>query len=90
MVPLVEQQGGQLWVNHEVQEILIQNGRAVGVRVREMKGEEYVEKEYFADAVVSNAGAYLTYTRLLPGDYPLPFRGRSRTTFPASQRLRLI
>ena len=82
VVPLVEQHGGQLLVNHEVQEVLIQNGRAVGVKVREIKGEEYIEKEYFADAVVSNAGAYLTYTRLLPADYPLSFRREVETYTP--------
>lgn len=74
IIPIVESAGGQMLVNHFVDEIIIENGRATGVKVREKKGEEFIEKEYFAEVIISDAGAYNTYQRLLPQNYPLPFR----------------
>jgi len=60
----VEAAGGALRVNHEVEEILVEGGAAVGVRVRPGKGAEPVEHR--APLVFSGAGADLTFTRLLP------------------------
>lgn len=60
----VEAAGGELRVNHEVEEILVEGGAAVGVRVRAGKGAAPVEHR--APVVFSGAGADLTFTRLLP------------------------
>jgi len=54
----VRDQGGLLRMGAEVDEILVENGRAAGVR---LVGGERLE----ADIVVSNADAGHTYTRLL-------------------------
>ncbi len=58
MAQVVRDQGGLLRMGAEVDEILVENGRAAGVR---LVGGERLE----ADIVVSNADAGHTYTRLL-------------------------
>ncbi len=58
MAGVVEGQGGRIRLNVEVDEILVKNGQAQGVR---LKGGEVIE----ADIVVSNADAGHTYSRLL-------------------------
>jgi phytoene dehydrogenase-like protein len=60
----IEAAGGSLRVNHEVEEILVEGGAAVGVRVRPGRGAE--PEEHRAPLVFSNAGADLTFARLLP------------------------
>jgi phytoene dehydrogenase-like protein len=59
--------GGEVRVRAEVERILVQGGRAVGVR---LKGGEEIR----APHVISDAGARNTYLRLLPEDAPVPFR----------------
>lgn len=61
---IVESHGGTCLVNHQVDEILIENGKAVGVRARN-KNQECV---FRAPVIVSNAGAATTFTKFLPGD----------------------
>jgi len=51
--------GGEVLLNTEVTEIIINNGRAVGVRTQG-------NAEYYANAVVSNASAPETFGKLLP------------------------
>ena len=74
---VVEAAGGKVIVNREVTEILVENGRAVGVRAckrsRENRG---AAEEYRAPVIVSNAGAATTFLRLLPDSTPIPFRAR--------------
>ena len=59
MADLAEGQGVQLRMNADVAEILVDNGRATGVR---LAGGERIA----ADVVVSNADAAWTYGKLLP------------------------
>jgi phytoene desaturase len=59
LASLIEGQGGELACNAEVAEILVDRGRATGVR---LAGGEVLE----ADVVVSNADAAWTYRHLLP------------------------
>ncbi|MCW9035036.1 MAG: NAD(P)/FAD-dependent oxidoreductase [Rhodospirillales bacterium] len=66
VVPIVEKQGGKFLINHEVQEIIVENGQAVGVKVLKKKGKGGEVVRYNAPAVISNAGAYLTYGKMLP------------------------
>lgn len=56
---LAEERGGRFRLGEEVDEILVENGRAAGVRLA--SGERIA-----ADLVVSNADAAWTYRRLLP------------------------
>lgn len=58
---MIEKHGGKCLVSHEVVEILVRDGKAIGVRVRN-KGKEV---DYFAPTVVSNAGAVTTFTKLV-------------------------
>jgi all-trans-retinol 13,14-reductase len=74
VVPIIESSGGKVLVNHIVDEIIIENGKATGVSVTHKKGNNYLPKQFFAEHIISNAGAYITYMNLIPEDYPLRFR----------------
>ena len=58
--------GGELLPNHEVTRILLDGDRAVGVEVNIRKGKEGAHAEMRAPVVVSDAGAWNTFTRMLP------------------------
>ncbi len=72
--PIVEAQGGKVLLNQEVTEILLDGGRAAGVRVRPTRKPDAPEEEYYAPVVVSNAGAANTYLKLIPESVEIPFR----------------
>ncbi|MCB1172741.1 MAG: NAD(P)/FAD-dependent oxidoreductase [Leptospiraceae bacterium] len=74
IVPQLESRGGAALVDHTVDRILVENGKAVGVQCRYVTGDREQAKEYRAPVIISNAGALNTYLHLLPPDYPLPFR----------------
>lgn len=59
ILPVIEAAGGAVLVRAEVEEIVVQDGRAVGVRMAD-------GKLLRARSVISAAGAALTYGRLLP------------------------
>jgi phytoene dehydrogenase-like protein len=64
--------GGDLLPNHEVTGIRLEGNRAVGVEVCVRKGKEGFGTEFRAPVVVSDAGAWNTFTRMLPSS-SLPF-----------------
>ena len=79
--PILENTGGKVLVNHKVEEILIQGNKAIGVRVvnsRE-KDPSIAVKEYYADTIISGAGAHITYKELIPKSYPISFREKLNT-----------
>ncbi len=61
MVGLIERQGGSLRFDAEVSEIVVEHGKATGVRLK--SGETVT-----ADVTVTNADAAWTYRHLVPGD----------------------
>ncbi|KAK7076744.1 hypothetical protein SK128_022175, partial [Halocaridina rubra] len=62
-IPVIESSGGTVLVRAEVQHILLdQSGKAYGVQVK--KGSEHVS--VYAPIIISDAGLYNTYDRLLP------------------------
>ncbi|ABW31027.1 phytoene desaturase family protein [Acaryochloris marina] len=71
---VVEDHNGNVLVNREVDEILLDEGQAVGVRVRNLKARDQAFEEYYAPVIISNAGAYNTYLKFIPAHYPIPFR----------------
>jgi phytoene dehydrogenase-like protein len=71
---VIRQAGGELLPNHEVTRIVLEGNRAVGVEVNVKKGKQGSRAEFRAPVVVSDAGAWNTFTRLLPSSDPLPFR----------------
>jgi len=58
LTTLIEEQGGHIHLNSEVEEILIQNGKANGVR---LKNGDQIK----ADAVVANSDVAFTYKNLI-------------------------
>ena len=68
---IVKRAGGKVLLSREVTEVSVEDGRAVGVRARNGRGEV---EEYRARSVVSNAGAVNTYLKLLPKKCDVPFR----------------
>jgi len=60
ILPLIQRAGGDVYTNAEVAEILVEGRRAVGVRLADDG------RELRAPVVISDAGARLTYGRLLP------------------------
>ena len=70
VIPIVEGAGGQLAVSTPAEKILVENGRAVGVRLGD--GTEVRSK-----LVISDASAYVTFMQLLPD------ADRDRLGYPA-------
>ena len=64
----IEAAGGAIRVCQEATAILVENGRAVGVKAIDRRGAEPIEVAYRAPVVISDVGAPLTYERLLPTD----------------------
>lgn len=64
----IERAGGSIRVAQEVTSIVFEGGRAVGVTVVDRRGPQPVQKTYRARVVISNAGAPITFERLLPTD----------------------
>ena len=62
LVDLITEQGGQIRLKTEVEEICVVDGRATGVR---LAGGETID----ADIVVSNADSAFTYKHLLPAQH---------------------
>lgn len=63
IAPVIERAGGQILASAEVSEILIGHGRAIGVRMAD-------GRELRAQTVISDAGAWNTFARLLPAEAP--------------------
>lgn len=59
IIPVIQQSGGEVFTYAGVDEILVKNNKAYGVRL--VKGQELT-----ADAIVSCAGLYPTIDKLLP------------------------
>jgi all-trans-retinol 13,14-reductase len=74
ILPLIESKGGKLILDNTVEQILIDDWKAIGVKVSEKStsGEKIVN-EYFADTIISNAGARITYRELMPHKYAEKF-----------------
>lgn len=59
LTQLIEEQGGKIYFNAEVDEILIQDGKATGIRLKD-------GNEHHADHIVSNADVAFTYRYMIP------------------------
>jgi all-trans-retinol 13,14-reductase len=75
---VIREAGGELLMGHEVTKIIVENGRAVGVEVQPKKGKEQPRLVFRAPVVVSDAGAWNTFTSLLQRE-TLPFRSELET-----------
>ena len=72
MTQVIEERGGEVRVRSEVENILVDRGRATGVRLRD-------GSEIPARWVISDAGARSTYVNLIPSNVRLPFRDTLRS-----------
>lgn len=61
ILPVIERAGGEFVTNAEVEQILIEGGRAVGVKLPD-------GRELRAPIVISNAGVVNTFERLVPSE----------------------
>lgn len=79
LVDLIEDQGGEIHLESEIDEILVRNGKATGVR---LKNGEKVD----ADVVVSNADVAFTYKNLIHPDHRKKYTDRKieRTKYSMS------
>ena len=62
--------GGRIRLGQHVEEILVEDGAAVGVRVTDHSGAQPVSYEERAPIIISGIGARETYQRLLPTTGP--------------------
>ena len=76
---LIEEQGGNIHLNSEIEEILIENGKAEGIRLK--NGDIHM-----ADVVVSNADVAFTYKNLINPKYRKKYNDRKieRTKYSMS------
>lgn len=63
IIPVIQQGGGEVFTYADVKEILVENGKAVGVRMAD-------GQDIRAPAVISNAGVFNTFGTLLPDNAP--------------------
>ena len=63
IIPVIQQGGGEVFTYADVKEILVENGKAVGVRMADGQA-------IHAPAVISNAGVFNTFGPLLPDHAP--------------------
>jgi all-trans-retinol 13,14-reductase len=65
---VLSKNGSQIWTNSEATEIIYENKRVIGMKVKNVKtGEEQVLR---SSQVFSDIGAYLTYKNLVPNVLP--------------------
>ncbi len=80
---LLEELGAQIHLNSEVDEIIIQEGRATGVRLK--SGETH-----YADQVICNGDAAFTYENLIPSQQKNPVMKTRLKTMSYSNSLFVI
>ncbi len=72
--------GGQVLTSHAVGQIIVADGKASGVRVRALREAGEPVKEFFGKKIISDAGAYNTYIRLL-SENPVAFADKLRAFY---------
>jgi phytoene dehydrogenase-like protein len=81
IVPVIEAGGGKVLTQQSVVEIIIKDGVAVGVKAKKSQAPAAEIEEYYAPAIISDAGAFNTYTKLIPEQYAAAYR-QAIQTFP--------
>jgi phytoene dehydrogenase-like protein len=61
----IDAAGGMCLVRHDVEQVIVEHGKAIGVRVLHGSGQRRETRELRAPLVISDAGAAITYERLL-------------------------
>ncbi|PPS45720.1 NAD(P)/FAD-dependent oxidoreductase [Chroococcidiopsis sp. TS-821] len=81
IIPVIERSGGTVLTQRRVTEILLDSGAAVGVKAQHTAKPQADLETYYASIVVSDTGAFNTYLKLIPSNYPLVER-QAIQTFP--------
>lgn len=79
IIPIIEAAGGKVVTSHAVEEIIVENGKATGVRVKNLRpvdGAKEADVTFSAKTIVSCAGAYNTYVKLLKAEETADFKTR--------------
>jgi all-trans-retinol 13,14-reductase len=67
--PIIEANGGKCMLNAEVNRVLVEDNKVIGVQIQHKRGDKNVEIVY-APIVISTTGAIHTYSRLLADFVP--------------------
>jgi all-trans-retinol 13,14-reductase len=84
MIETIEQAGGKIMTQRCVTEIIIESGVAIGVKVANTGHPTREPEIYHAPKIVSDAGAFNTYLKLIPPSVPVSHRESIRD-FPKGQ-----
>ena len=57
--PVIEKSGGTILINADVDKVIVENNKAIGVRMQD-------DTEFYATNIISNTGIFNTYEKLLP------------------------
>lgn len=87
IIPVIERSGGQVLSGKAVSEILVERGRATGVRTVATLKPNRPPVDYAAPVVISGAGAVNTYLKLLPRHVDIPFGDRLRQLPPGTSAI---
>ncbi|NDJ22035.1 NAD(P)-binding protein [Nostoc sp. B(2019)] len=66
IMPLIERNGGQALTQSQVTEIIIEDSVAKGIKVQKAHQSDAPITEFYAPIIISDAGAFNTYTKLIP------------------------
>ena len=84
MIETIERAGGAVMTQRQVTEIIIEAGVAIGVKVANAAHPNRAPEIYYAPKIVSNAGAFNTYVKLIPPSIPVSYR-ESIQAFPKGE-----
>ncbi|MGF1570874.1 MAG: phytoene desaturase family protein [Nodosilinea sp.] len=74
IIPVIQQAGGAVVTQRRVTELLLESGTAVGVKAQNTAQSQAAPEIYHAPIVVSDAGAFNTYLKLIPPRYAMAER----------------
>jgi phytoene dehydrogenase-like protein len=73
ILPQIRNNGGEALVHTNVTNIIIKNNRAIGVTVDLNEKGHVLTRQYYAPVIVSCAGAYNTFTKLIADNRKIKF-----------------
>lgn len=79
IIPTIENAGGTVLTKQQVTEIIIDSGVVKGVNVKRT-GSSTDQTIYHAPTVISGAGLYTTYCKLIPEHHDIPSRDALQTS----------
>lgn len=74
----IEASGGHILINRDVTKIILENNKAIGVCAKNLANPEKNIEEFYAPIIISSAGAYNTYLKMLPESLNLPIQEKLR------------